>query len=511
MKKQLLVVLLTLSFGVTVMSQNLSRTGVASIKVRSTGSILQRGEVKGYYYFYNLEKKDRKTNNYLLSVSDENLREVNSVTITRPSNYLLVESTYNGEAFLFMFFDPKSKSTELIAYDNTLKQTGQKVQQIQSQSMYNVYQSLSLGGSAQQRYMVPVEEKGFIKYGEGSIEFFDNNLNLVWSSRSKSANAATPSEGFQSNQLIGSIVASVSGKSVFYDLLVNDAITGALNFQATMTTDQYSISPSDVSYDSVSQRIVAFGEYFNKNDKQLKAQSLGFCYLILDLQGKVVDTKILSWADISQKAPVNKEGKFDGVNSNILFHDFVRTADGQIFAIGEQYKKTASVAGIGLQALSILTAATTGYYYGSRASSVQMNIYNMVIFQFNADYSLEKVHIFEKNASQLMLPAGSMYTSTKLLSYYVKAIGGFDFRFSQEFPGKETFAVVYVDADKGSQKAILGSIVYTPEKVFSVDKMRFDRRSQEFAVMRAKPGYVLIAEYFKKEKKFDMRLEKINY
>ncbi len=140
-----------------------------------------------------------------------------------------------------------------------------------------------------------------------------------------------------------------------------------------------------------------------------------------------------------------------------------------------------------------------------------MNIYNMVVFQFNADYSLEKVHIFEKNASQLLLPSGSMYTSSKLLSYYIKAIGGFDFRFSQEFPGNETFAVVYVDADKGSQKAVLGSIVFTPEKVFAVDKMRFDRHSQEFAVMRAKPGYVLIAEYFKKEKKFDMRLEKINY
>jgi len=47
--------------------------------------------------------------------------------------------------------------------------------------------------------------------------------------------------------------------------------------------------------------------------------------------------------------------------------------------------------------------------------------------------------------------------------------------------------------------------------VFTVDKIDFDRKSTEFAVTRAKPGYVLIAEYFRKEKKFDMRLEKINY
>jgi hypothetical protein len=494
----------------SLFAQNLSRTGVASIKVRNTGAVLQHGEVKGYYYFYNLEKKDRKTNNYLLSVSDENLREVNSVTITRPSNYQLIESSYNGSAFLFLFFDPRSKNTEMISYDNQLKQIGQKFQVIPNQTMYNVFQSVALGNSAQQRYLVPLENRGFIRYGSGSIEYYNDSLRLEWSSRSKSKEADVPSEGFQSREYIGSVVAAVSGKSISYSLLVNKVETGELIFQAPMISNEYSISPSDISYDSANQRIVVFGEYFNKDDKQLKAQSLGFCYYVLDVQGNPIDTKTLPWSYISMKAPVNESGKFDGVNTNILFHDFIRTADGQIFAIGEQYKKAASAAGIGLQAFSILAAAATGYYSGG-SSSVQMNIYNMVVFQFSADYSLEKVHIFEKNKSEMLLPSGSMYMSSKLLSYYVKAIGGFDFRFSQEFPGHETFAVIYVDADRGSQKAILGSIVYTPEKVFTEDKMRFDRRSQEFAVMRAKPGYVLIAEYFKKEKKFDMRLEKINY
>src|SRR5258708_29544209 len=86
-------------------TQNLSRTGVTQAKVRNTGSILQHGVVKGYYYFYNLEKKDRKHNNYLLSVVDENLREVHKVTITRPTNYQLIESSYNSQASLYMFFD----------------------------------------------------------------------------------------------------------------------------------------------------------------------------------------------------------------------------------------------------------------------------------------------------------------------------------------------------------------------------------------------------------------------
>jgi hypothetical protein len=57
----------------------------------------------------------------------------------------------------------------------------------------------------------------------------------------------------------------------------------------------------------------------------------------------------------------------------------------------------------------------------------------------------------------------------------------------------------------------LGAIVYTPEKVFSVDKMPLNRKSTEYYVYRAKEGYVLITEYFRKEKRIDTRLEKINF
>ncbi len=494
-------------------TQNLSRTGVTQAKVRNTGSILQHGLVKGYYYFYNLEKKDKKNNNYLLSVVDENLREVNKVTITRPTNYQLIESSYNGQAFLFLFFDAKKKETELISYDNSLNQIGQFLKPIASAYTYNVYQSIALGNSASQRYLIPIQDNGFIQYGPGTIEHYDNSLKLIWdSSAEDKKNAVTPSEAFQSDKMVGSIITHATSRNsaLTYVILVNDLQTGALKFQCDLTAQQYNVSPSDIHFDSTKQQIVIFGEYFNKNDKQTNSQSLGFCYLNYDVDGKQVTSKLLSWADISQKAPVNEKGKFDGINTNILFHDFVRTSDGQIFAIGEQYKKAVSGAGVGLQVLSVLAAAGTGYYRGS-AAAVQLNVYNMVVFQFNADYSLEKVHLFEKNKSQMLLPAGATYYSSKELAYYGKMRGGFDFRFSQEFPGNETFAIVYVDAERASSKAILGAIIYTPEKVFAVDKTKFDRRSEEFSIMRAKPGYILIAEYFRKEKRFDMRLEKMNY
>jgi hypothetical protein len=145
---------------------------------------------------------------------------------------------------------------------------------------------------------------------------------------------------------------------------------------------------------------------------------------------------------------------------------------------------------------------------------VQLNIYNLVIFQFNPDYSINKLHIFEKDKNVVMLPSGSTYSSSKMLSYYAKAVGGFDFVFSQLSEDHSTFSVAYINYDRDKNLPagnLLGVVVYTPEKVFSVDKMRLARKSSEFFVHRAKDGYVLITEYFRKEKKADTRLEKINF
>ncbi len=66
-------------------AQNFSKT-VSRVRLRNSGTIIQNDQVKGYYFFYNLEKKDKKNNHYMLSVND-NLREINSIDIVKPKNY----------------------------------------------------------------------------------------------------------------------------------------------------------------------------------------------------------------------------------------------------------------------------------------------------------------------------------------------------------------------------------------------------------------------------------------
>jgi hypothetical protein len=520
MKKQIFLIMFLLVSSVA-WAQNLTKSGVLKINIRSAGAIAQDNQVKGYYHFYMVEKADRKNNNYLLSVSDENLREINSINIVRPTYYTLVEGAFNGSNFAFLFYDSKSKSVEIVSYDRTLKQLGTVTKKVGNQYAQAAFNLISTGEDASQSYLIPVKEKGFLYYGAQvdsynfEIDFYDNAMKKAWSYAAAKNSRKVESAGdiFQDDQFIGSMIASkpsMMSNDLAFELLVQDVQTGKALFRMSTVTAKYSLSIGDVYFDKEKQNFVVFGEYFDKKDKEMKSQSLGFMYLIIDMQGKIVGEKINSWAtEISKVTPMNEKGKFEGLNARILFHETIRTDDGQIFVVGEQYKKVASGAGIALQALSIVAGGGS-----AGVATSQINVYNLVIFQFNTDFSIMKVHLFEKDKNVVTLPEGATLTSSKLLSYYVKSVGGFDFLFSQVSSDKSTFNVSYInyDREKGTKaKNILGTVVYTPEKKFVLDKMPLDRKSTSFFVYRAKEGYVMISEYNKKLKTLESRLEKINY
>jgi hypothetical protein len=499
--KKLILLLVIVGCNLPSFGQSLTKNDVTEVKLRNAGAIVQNGNVKGYYQFYNLEKTDRKNNNYLLSVTDENLREINSVNIVRPNTYLLIEGVFNGEAFGFLFYDVREKKLELIAFDRTLKETGKVTKELKNKYANASYAYIAQGHEPMQAFLVSVPNKGFIYYGikedsksEYEIEFYTNTMKKSWSTYAPAddfdfENAA---EAFQDEQYAGSLIlkrTSVFSTDLDFELLVQTIGDGKQLFRIPLETAKYKLSLAEIFFDKAKQQFTVFGEYFNKDENVIKNKSQGFITVVLDINGKVVSEKVNSWAaDISKLVAAKDKATFE--DTGILFHEFIRTDDGQLFAIGEQYKK------------------------GGPPMAVKLNVFNLVIFQFASDFTIKKVHLFEKDKNPVSLPPGMLVTSSKMLSYIAKAFGGFDFVFSQTSPDKATFVATYInyDREKGEKgKNILGSVVYTPEKIFTVDKLPLNRKSSTYFVYRAKEGYVLVNEYFAKEKRLESRLEKLNY
>src|SRR6476620_380545 len=82
--------------GMQSFAQKLTIDNVVSVTLRNSGVILERDQIKGYYFFYQSDKIDRKTNEYTLQLVDENLNKLKDIKFQDSKDIALLESSFNG-------------------------------------------------------------------------------------------------------------------------------------------------------------------------------------------------------------------------------------------------------------------------------------------------------------------------------------------------------------------------------------------------------------------------------
>jgi len=96
----------------------------------------------------------------------------------------------------------------------------------------------------------------------------------------------------------------------------------------------------------------------------------------------------------------------------------------------------------------------------------------------------------------------------KFLKYYW---GGFDYNYTQLNNDMTSFSVCYSDYVRGKdyKGATFNSITYKNGK-FTTDKIQTKSDASASTVLPGKQGQVLIIEYYRKAKKMEMHVEKLN-
>jgi hypothetical protein len=178
----------------------------------------------------------------------------------------------------------------------------------------------------------------------------------------------------------------------------------------------------------------------------------------------------------------------------------IQTQDGRIFAIGEGYKKNANAAGI---AMSVLTRSYSSNF-------TKLVITDMLFLELTDKFELLNAKIYEKNNNTFSIP-GSDFVSPHTLALVARAEGAFDYTFTQMGNNKESFLSGYTDYEKSKnyKGLVFHSISYYEGKVTN-DQINLKSEASNLRIMPAKPGSVLLLEYFKKDKRLEMRMEKIN-
>lgn len=519
MKKSIASFFALAAISLNTMGQSYDITGIKSVRPNSINPITENQELKGYYSMISLDKASKKERNYSLAILDNNLKQLYSVDMVKSDRLAMLESSYNGSGFCFSFYNTRERALEYDFLDKTGKSIGTYSLEISKTEAYLYTSMLKSDEDTYQGTLVGVKGKGFIRFGyekeDGwriSMEMLDNSGKKKWSADSK-ATSKKSYEGisplFTDDKVCIALLSTrekmLSAKGTKMSVIFLNTDNGKEYFRLEDKTNGYQLSALGASFNQASQTYFVYGQFFNADDNIVKDDSRGFYIQEVDLTGKIITEGYTKWEEEIYSTIVRKaKGDIKG-NMKMMVHNVTRTADGKVFAIAEQYRKAVSALGV---ASKVLNGGS-----GGGASAMKIETHDMVCLEFDSKLKFKDATIFEKNKTNITLPEGWGTMDANKLGYMIKLYGWFDYAFTVTSSDKKTFNSAYVDYDKDKEAGssyTIGNIIYSKDQKIAFDKIQLTTKPTSFYVFEAKPGYIAIVEYFRKQKKVTLRLEKLN-
>ena len=295
----------------------------------------------------------------------------------------------------------------------------------------------------------------------------------------------------------------MSGKPTVYIVGLNFE-TKKKAFEIEEGTDNYLFVPEYCAKIQATGKIMLMGPYYDKNDNISKDFSQGIGIYTIGNDGKITSKTYNNWSkDIGKYLPLNEKGKIDDIGY-LFFHNIIQASNGNLFVVGEGYKRQADALGIGLNVLM----AAGGHI--SSGGNTKLKITDMVVMEFGPDFKIKGATIQEKHHSDFHTQLADL-NSQHLVALLIKVYGGFDYAFTTSDKDVNTFSVCYRDYERSDDyKWQTFNIMRYNGKKFVNDKIQLSSKATHMKVFPAKSGFVLIMEYYKKEKKIDLRMEKIS-
>jgi hypothetical protein len=516
MKRLFFIGLIMMFAVINLVGQTMTVNNVYKASPRNASAIKEGSEVKGYYFFFISDKIDKKTNEYTLRITDNNLKLLKDIKFQDSKHVSILESSFNGTDLIFLFYNDDERTFEYQVYgaEGKRKHTyNRQLTKKEERFLETVYLNMD-DEEEQYKGLYPIENTGFISVMPSredkdytfQIDFFATDKRKQWT--------YTPTEG--GKRFIGDFLGYYNGTVYIEVLRFGGAFdqkpdsyilglsleTGKKIFEKP-TDSKFRFYPASLSIINGGKAYL-YGEYFDVDGNIMKDKSKGFAFWSIDEKGTISSEKYLSWdIEMGKYLDVTSKGKIADFGFMYL-HQIIQTADGKIYAIGEGYKKAASAFGI---ASTILSGGR------NRASVTKIKVTDMMMLSFDADFNIKDAKVYSKNSNNVELPGGYDFVSTPLMGKMLKFyFGGFDYSYTQVSKDLTSFSVCYSDfvKEKGGYKGgTFNSITYANGK-FTTDKINTKSDAKFSAIYPSGQGRVLIMDYYKKDKRLEMHVEKLN-
>lgn len=515
---------------ITIKAQELNFGEVKKFYNRGTGPIMGAGEVKGYYFFFEIDKvkggkNDKDKRKYKLIITDANLAEISNKTIIEDKDLILTEGCYNGEFLAFKYYNIEDKEPyqKIKIFDKNADVITTRTMKI-DKKVIEYIKSIIMSEDADGTDLYPIPQKGFIdfmpiatkkgglfsrRYGT-QITFIphttgDSTSSKSWTYKTKEEIFEMPDFINASSEIIYISMgrkAKLTSKEADMSLVGFDVNTGKILFDKVYENEKYTYQVMNLNYSTLKKEHTVFGNiYDTETFGTTKSKSLGIYVGKIDNNGNEMLKKEILWDKFKKDYKFKDEDGDESEIGNIFIHKLLSTKDGKIFAIGERFKKALDGGATALRGVGMILG-------GGVSSSLNFNLVlqHMILIELDKELNIKDVQFFDKGKNRVPLPESFTYLNVNAIATIAKGAGWFDYAFTQEKKDKTGFIVGFntVKDDNG-----LGTIVYNNGK-FSQDKIPFTKKAKFTRTFPGKFGYIMIQEYFKKEKKISTRLEKIN-
>lgn len=500
-------------------AQTLNLDNIKRSYKRGNGAIVKNNQVNGYYFFYLLEKVDKKTNLYRLIITDNDFNQVASKDLEGPSNLVVIDAAYNENNLAIKFVDANRKDAtqKVRVFDNNANEVKSYTYPYDLSATLIAY-NMKTADELETTDLHPIDGIGFINVTNiqtkgGVYKRTGINLDMItespgfkkWQYQTPEKLIETPDYLGNNEQVAFFSIArkeKLMSRDVDFTIAAFDLKTGEKRFDKEFKDDKYQLDVVSINGIENSNETLLFGSLMEGDKKTSKAKTIGMYIAQIDNDGNVKNKSTFLWKDIAKDFnPVDDKGKPVDIGS-VFIHKVITTADGKTYAIGERFYKAASALGIASNVLGAMGGNSP------TNSVVKIVADEMIILEIGKDLKPVSIEIIEKGKNSTELPAGAGMMGTVALGYYAKMWGGFDYNFTQMFDDKEGFTVVF----KSSVRKENAINTYTVlDGIKSNDKINLKTEASKLFVYPAKAGYLAILEYFKKEKKISTRLEKYKH
>lgn len=516
---RLVFFMIFLSTGLLQAQEKLSVDKVYSAYLRNSGSIMENGAIKGYFFLYQSDKIDRNTNEYTLQIMDQNLNKVKDIKFQDAKKISLLEAAYNGNSLSFLFKNADLNTLDMKIYDldGKLKYAYSRQYDKKTEDLMRRYETMHTDEGTNQNIFDVGKGQGYasvLPVRDGKQRTYQVDYYSSESRRQWTYIPADDEEKYASAEFLGSTdslillevmkkKSSLSGK-VTATLVGINFMTRRKAFEMDHDMDAYKLVPSSVVPVKGTNHTLVVGSYYDKEANIVKDFSKGLAIYTIDSKGKVLSKTYNSWAeDFAKHLPVSNKGKIDNLGY-LYIHKLIPTDNGKYYIVGEGYKRQANAAGIAMTALGALGGVQTN------AGVTKIVVTDMVMMEFNAQNKITNATIYDKTNNTAEASTMSDYNSQHAIALYLKMKGSFDYEFTTGDEGNESFSVCYSDWVRSSEYKgqTFNSIRFNGNK-FITDKMELKSKASYMRVLPAKAGSIMIMEYFKKDKRLDFRIEKL--